>query len=102
MPRASDAQKLELGMPAASRPASGLAFHGIDQLPTLTSGTSWPASVGSDQFQHNPAANRAVKPSACRRRMSRSSSSTESTMRNSNGSRESHMNVGRPADLQRV
>src|SRR5947209_8614053 len=50
----SDAQKLELRMPAASRPASGLAFHGIDQLPTSTSGTSWPAGVGSNQFRRTP------------------------------------------------
>src|SRR5439155_13551625 len=90
----SDAQKLELGMPAASRPASGLAFHGIDQLPTLTSGTSWPASAGSDHFQQKPPVNLAVEPSLCRSRMSCSSSWTESTMRNSNGSRESHMTLG--------
>src|SRR6267143_4791611 len=94
MPRGSEAQKFELGMPAASRPASGLAFQGIDQLPTRTSGTSWPVGVGSDHFQQNPPVNLAVEPSLCRWRMSRSSSWTESTMQNSNGSRESHMTLG--------
>src|SRR5919106_7017273 len=40
MPFGSEAQKFDGGMPGARRPASGLAFQGICQAPTLTSGTS--------------------------------------------------------------
>ena len=40
-----------------------MAFQGIDQSPTLTSGSSWPASSGSDQGQQKPATSRAVDPS---------------------------------------
>ena len=40
-----------------------LAFQGIDQSPTLTSGTSAPASSGSDHGQQKPATSRAVAPS---------------------------------------
>ena len=63
-----------------------LAFQGIDQSPTLTSGSSSPASSGSDQGQQKPATSRAVAPSPALPRISVSSSLTEPTIRKSNSS----------------
>ena len=75
-------------MPGAeAADAVALAFQGIDQSPTLTSGSSWPASSGSDQGQQKPATSRAVRALACPARGSaRSSSPIEPTIRKSNSS----------------
>jgi hypothetical protein len=42
--------EVRLRIPGRSFRASDLAFQGIDQSPTLTSGTSSPTSSGSDWF----------------------------------------------------
>ena len=79
----------EVGLRDAGRQAADAvawAFQGIDQSPTLTSGSSWPASSGSDQGQQKPATRRAVAPSPALPRMSVSSSLTEPTTRKSNSS----------------
>ena len=71
-------------MPGARRPASGLAFQGICQAPTLTSWTSVPSGSGLLQGQQKPAVRRAEWPSSAFERIRASSCSTESTMRKSN------------------
>src|SRR5437667_6686883 len=81
-------------MPSASLPASGLAFHGIDQSPIWTSRTSRPSGSGSDHFQQNPAERRDVCPASAFIRTSCSSSWGESTTSKSNSSDGSSKTYG--------
>src|SRR5688572_24365234 len=86
MPLGSNAQKLDLGMPGASLPVSGFAFHGADQPFTSTSATSVPSGRGSDHGQQNPAVSRAVLPSVVFARIAVASARTVGMIWKSNGS----------------
>src|SRR5688500_13340814 len=81
-------------MPGASRPASGLAFHGMDQSPSTTSGEREPSASGLDHLQQNPAVSRAENPSAALPRIVSSSSCGDSTTSNLNSSVGSQSTYG--------
>src|SRR5215212_4351314 len=73
-------------MPRANLALSGLAFQGLTQSLTTTSGTRVPSSSGSDQGQQKPAVILALLPAPCFSRINASSSSTLSAILNSNAS----------------
>src|SRR3989454_9148401 len=86
IPFGSVAHRAAVGIPDASLQFPGFASHGRRYSPITTSSTRVPSARGSDHFQQNPAATRAVKPSSAHWRTAASSSSGESNTRKSNPS----------------
>jgi hypothetical protein len=57
-PYGSEDQRFDLGIPCASFPASGIAFHGMLNPSSFTSSTSWPELSGFDHGQQKPVTRR--------------------------------------------